>query len=138
MKLISFLSLFLIFSFQVFSQSYLPKSEGEIIKHTYYTLSYSEENEQAYWVYYELTPEMVNGSEARTDDFRSDPNVSTGSADLEDYRGSGYHRGHLCPAGSIDLNHTSMSESFSFTNMSPQAASFNTGRWKTLEEQVRT
>jgi endonuclease G len=127
----------LLSSFQVFSQSYLPKSVGEIVSHTYYTLSYSEENEQAYWVYYELTPELVNGTIKRTDDFRLDPKVSTGSAELKDYKGSGYHRGHLCPAGSMDLNSTSMSESFYLSNMSPQAPSLNTGRWRTLESQVR-
>ncbi len=31
-----------------------PKSKGEIIQHTYYTLAYSEENEQAFWVYWTL------------------------------------------------------------------------------------
>jgi hypothetical protein len=50
-----------------------PKSTGEIIKHTYYTLSYSEVNEQAYWVYYQLTPELINGTQSRTDDFRLIP-----------------------------------------------------------------
>ncbi len=127
----------LLFSFHAFSQSYLPESEGEIIKHTYYTLSYSEENEQAFWVYYELTPELVNGSISRTDNFRPDPKVSTGSAELDDYKGSGYHRGHLCPAGSMDLNKTSMSESFFLSNMSPQAPGLNTGLWKKLESLVR-
>ena len=91
-----------------------PKSNGEIVKHTYYTLAYSEANEQAFWVYYELTPELINGSQSRTDDFRADPLVSTGSASLDDYKGSGYDRGHLCPAADMTLNHTSMSESFYF------------------------
>jgi endonuclease G len=114
-----------------------PKSQGEIIKHTYYTLSYSEENEQAYWVYYVLTPELINGNQSRTDDFRADPSVSTGSATLADYKGSGYDRGHLCPAGDMTLNKTSMSESFYLSNMSPQLASFNRGIWSTMESQVR-
>lgn len=114
-----------------------PKSVGEIVKHTYYTLSYSEENEQAYWVYYELTPELINGTQSRTDDFRADPLVSTGSASLDDYKGSGYDRGHLCPAADMSLNKTSMSESFYLSNMSPQLAGFNRGIWSTLEDQVR-
>ena len=114
-----------------------PKSTGEIIKHTYYSLAYSEENEQAYWVYYELTPELINGTQSRTDDFRADPLVSTGSASLSDYSGSGYDRGHLCPAADMTLNKTSMSESFYLSNMSPQLAGFNRGIWSTLEAQVR-
>jgi endonuclease G len=114
-----------------------PKSAGEIVKHTYYTLAYSEENEQAYWVYYQLTPELINGTQARTDDFRADPAVSTGSASLDDYKGSGYDRGHLCPAADMVLNKTSMSETFFLSNMSPQMAGFNRGIWSTVEDQVR-
>jgi len=114
-----------------------PKSAGEIVKHAYYTLAYSEENEQAYWVYYVLTPEFIGGSQSRTDDFRVDSSVSTGSATLDDYKGSGYDRGHLCPAGDMTLNKTSMSESFFLSNMSPQVPSFNRGVWSTMEDQVR-
>jgi endonuclease G len=117
--------------------SFEPKSKGEIVKHTYYTLSYSEENEQAYWVYYVLTPELINGDQSRTDDFRTDPLVSTGSATLEDYKYSGYDRGHLCPAGDMKLNKVCMSETFYLSNMSPQLAGFNRGIWSTMEDQVR-
>lgn len=115
-----------------------PKSKGEIIYHSLYSLAYSENDEQAYWVYYRLTPEMINGEQSRTDDFREDPLVSTGSATLSDYKGSGYDRGHLCPAADMKLNKTSMSESFYLSNMSPQEPSFNRGIWAKLEAQVRT
>ncbi len=118
-------------------QNFEPISAGEVVNHSYYTLSYSEENEQAYWVYYELTPELINGTISRTDDFREDPLVSTGSATLDDYKGSGYDRGHLCPAADMTLNKTSMSESFFLSNMSPQVAGFNRGIWSRLESQVR-
>jgi endonuclease G len=118
-------------------RSFDPISGGEIIKHTYYTLAYSEENEQAFWVYYELTPELINGTQSRTDDFRADPLVTTGSASLPDYSGSGYDRGHLCPAADMTLNKISMSETFYLSNISPQLAGFNRGIWSSLEEQVR-
>lgn len=119
------------------SSSLEPKSTGEIIKHTYYTLAYSEENEQAYWVYYVLTPAEITGNQSRTDNFRPDPAVSTGSASLADYSGSGYDRGHLCPAADMKLNKISMSETFFLSNMSPQVAGFNRGIWSTVEDQVR-
>ena len=117
--------------------SFEPKSSGEIVKHTYYTLAYSEENEQAFWVYYQLTPENINGTQARTDDFRPDPAVSTGSASLEDYKYSGYDRGHLCPAADMTQNKTAMSETFFLSNMSPKLSGFNSGIWSTLEGKVR-
>ena len=118
-------------------QDLVPESDGEIIKHTYYTLSYSEEHEQAEWVYYELNPAMVGGTATRSDKFREDPSVTTGSAALADYKSSGYDRGHLCPAASMSISQTAMDESFYLSNMSPQVPSFNRGGWKKLEEQVR-
>ncbi|MBN2728944.1 MAG: DNA/RNA non-specific endonuclease, partial [Bacteroidales bacterium] len=66
-----------------------PSTEGEIIEHKYYTLSYQEAYEQAAWVMYMLKPEMVeNKLVKRRDDFRSDTLVSTVSAQLADYRKS--------------------------------------------------
>jgi len=123
----------------VFAQIELPrpKPEDVIIRHVGYTLSYNETHEQANWVAYELTLEEVNGIFERTNDFRPDPMVKTGSATLADYRGSGYDRGHLAPAGDMKWSAIAMSESFYMSNMSPQRPSFNRGIWKRLEEQVR-
>ncbi|MDF9798184.1 endonuclease G [Catalinimonas alkaloidigena] len=117
---------------------YLPKSENQqIIQHQFYTLSYVEKHEQAEWVAYELTGIEVEGVEERSDDFREDPMVLTGSASLDDYYRSGYDRGHLAPAGDMKFSEEAMSESFFMSNMSPQAPEFNRGIWRILEEQVR-
>ena len=119
-------------------QELLPTSTTQqIVRHTYFTLSYSEKNEQPEWVYYELTPALIRGKQARTDDFRPDPMISTISAQLEDYNVPVYDRGHLCPAGDMKLNRTSMSETFYLSNMSPQERSFNRGIWNKLEAKVR-
>jgi endonuclease G, mitochondrial len=115
-----------------------PKSGGAVVKHTYYTLAYSEENEQPFWVFYRLTPDFLNSSIDRTDDFRPDPSVLTVSASLDDYKGSGYDRGHLAPAADMKINDTSISESFFMSNMSPQVPGFNRGIWSKLESLVRT
>lgn len=77
-------------SLNLFSQENLPKSEGEIIPHKYYTLSYIESHEQANWVHYKLDANFLNGATPRKDSFKSDPSVSTESASLDDYRNSGY------------------------------------------------
>ena len=118
----------------------LPDMAGghEIVTHTAYTLSYNEGHEQADWVAYALSAADLSGNgEERTDNFRLDPSVSTGSATLEDYRRSGYDRGHLAPAADMGRSAEVMSESFFMSNMSPQAPSFNRGMWKSLEEAVR-
>jgi len=104
-----------------------------------FDLGYNESSEQATWVVYILTREKVEkGNISRTDNFRSDKSISTGSAALSDYRGSGYDRGHLAPAGDMKWDYEAMSQSFLLSNMSPQKPSFNRGIWKQLEEQVRT
>lgn len=124
-----------------FAQSfdYYPTSSSENkIEHSYYALSYIEAHEQAEWVAYELLKNNIGGKAKRTNNFRSDPLIVTGSADLLDYQGSGYDRGHLAPAADMAFSSSAMSESFFLSNMSPQDPSFNRGVWKRLEEQVRT
>lgn len=118
---------------------YLPTSTTDhIIKHSYYSLSYSEKHKLAEWVAYKLTPEMINGSQKPTKDYRVDPFVSSGTAELSDYNYSGYVKGHLAPTADMKINQTAMSESFYMSNISPQSASFNSGIWKKLEDIVRS
>jgi endonuclease G, mitochondrial len=137
-SVITFFTLILSISFASTAQELLPASTtGHIYRHTYYSLSYSEANEQAEWVYYIVTSEMLKGKQPRTDDYRPDSIITTVSAQLEDYRGSGYDRGHLCPAGDMKLNLKAMSESFYLSNMSPQDKDFNAGIWNDLENKVR-
>ncbi len=124
-------------TFVACSQILLPKDDYFIVRKGYYTLGYNENHEQANWVYYELNPEFVNGKAKRRNDFRVDSAVKSGSATLEDYRGSGFDRGHLCPAAAMKLNVKAMSETFFMSNMSPQKPYFNRGIWKDLEAQVR-
>ena len=110
----------------------------DIVVHSFYALCYSEPHEQASWVAYDLSrTEATRKASDRTDDFRRDPAVPTGSASLSDYRGSGYDRGHLAPAGDMAFSGRAMSESFYLSNMSPQEPSFNRGIWRSLESLVR-
>ncbi len=109
-----------------------------IIERPYYTIRYSEEHEQAMWVAYKLSADSLAQERfERKDDFRKDPRVKTGSADLSDYKGSGYDRGHLAPAADFSYDEFALSQSFYMSNMSPQAPSFNRGIWKKLEDQIR-
>lgn len=111
--------------------------DRELISHNYYSFCYDEAHEQASWTEHEINPSFINGNQARTNDFRADPSVTTASADEDDYRGSGYDRGHLVPAGDMKFNTLSMSESFFMSNMSPQLPGFNRGVWRRVENQVR-
>lgn len=103
----------------------------------HYSLCYRESYEQAEWSAYCLRAFMLQKNVKRTNDFRPDPQITTGSATLADYKKSGYDRGHLTPAGDMVFEKEAMSETFYMSNMCPQTAAFNRGIWKDLEDQVR-
>ena len=116
----------------------VPGPADTIIEREGYALGYIEEHEQAAWVQYIMTSEEVSHVVAnRSDDFRPDPFIPTGSATPQDYTRSGYDRGHLAPAADMAFSVRTMSESFYMSNMSPQAPQFNRGIWSKLEKQVR-
>ena len=102
-----------------------------------YALCYRESYEQAEWSAYCLNANQLTKNTERSNDFRADNSISTGSASLADYKGSGYDRGHLTPAADMAFNNQAMSETFFMSNMSPQHPQFNRGIWMHLEAQVR-
>ena len=101
-------------------------------------MSYSESNEQAEWVAYELTRDKLNAPKVgRFDYFSPDNDILTRSALHRDYTGSGYTRGHLAPAADMAFDQKAAEESFYMSNISPQEKYFNQGVWRELEENVR-
>ena len=116
----------------------LPSSTtGDIVAHNHYILSYNEPYEQAEWVAYELKKEHLTNDDRKRPYFIEDPKVKTKSADWRNYRGSGYDRGHLCPAGDRRFSEQAYNETFYTSNISPQDRDFNAGVWNRLEMQVR-
>lgn len=111
--------------------------KGQLISHEAYELYYVNDAEEAAWVAYTLTDNHLNGPYHRSNNFEIDPLVKGGSASNEDYSHTGYDRGHLAPAGDFSWSNTAMQESFYYSNMTPQDPSFNRGKWKELEKQVR-
>ena len=116
----------------------LPSDEDSIYHRENYSIHYNELHEQPDWVAYELTAEELTGIEKRRNNFKADREIRTGSATLEDYKGSGFDRGHLAPAADMKMDRAAMNESFLMSNMSPQRPGFNRGIWSFLEACVRT
>ncbi|HAM77797.1 MAG TPA: hypothetical protein DCP61_01235 [Treponema sp.] len=115
-----------------------PPKDHELHTYAGYTLCYRESYEQSEWVAYSLTrSQLEHKVTGRTNDFRADTLISTGSAKPADYKGSGFDRGHLAPAADMAWSLKSAHDSFLMSNMSPQAPSFNRVIWKLLEEAVR-
>lgn len=122
----------------------------KVIEHAAYRLSYNESHEQANWVTHIILPEISTGNASRSNDFRVDPLVSTGTAIEKDYftktkktdgefeyDGFGYDRGHLAPSADFRWSEKALSESYFYSNMSPQIGDFNRLKWAELENWMR-
>jgi len=148
-SLILFLSVFLFCSFVGFDTrtaslkdhnpfAYLPTSTTkQVVKHKYYALSYNEKYEQAEWVSYFLRSENEGIGHFKRPRFINDPKVTTESADSDNYKKSGYDRGHLCAAADMRFSKNAYDETFFTSNISPQKHNFNGGIWKRLEDKSR-
>jgi endonuclease G len=112
-------------------------SDHEVHAYTGYSLCYRDSFEVAEWSAYALTTERLTVVTKRSDDFAPDPHIKTASARADDYRGSGFDRGHLAPAGDMRWSEKAMSESFYMSNMTPQTPALNRGVWLRLENAVR-
>lgn len=116
----------------------VPGGCDQIVNREGYALGFSRKYKQPLWVAYRITKEeaMAQTVNRRIATFYEDLDVE-GSARLSDYKGSGYDRGHLAPAGDMKFSAKTMRESFSMANMSPQNNSFNSGVWNRLEQSIR-
>jgi endonuclease G len=115
-----------------------PGGDCAVLVNDYFITCHDNAKRIPEWVTYHLTSENVAGHAERTDDFRPDPQLPEGArAELADYAGSGYDRGHMAPAAAFKRSAEAMSRTFLLSNMAPQTASLNRELWRLLEDEVR-
>lgn len=108
----------------------------QILTNRHYTVGYSYYFRQAKWALEIIDPDKTDVE--RADNFRSDYRIpAMFRADLADYAGSGFDRGHLVASANQRETELQSSETFLLSNMSPQVPHFNRRIWKKLEEEVR-
>lgn len=103
-----------------------------------YTVSFNPKTNIPNWVAWELNAEKLIERESRSDKFLPDPDIDERRAiTTDEYKGSGWDRGHMCPAGDNRWHWRAMDQSFYMTNICPQHHNLNRGDWKELEEACR-
>lgn len=80
------------------------KSESQrtddVIEYLGYSVSYNKDRKIPNWVSYELLASETDGPYSRKGkNFRQDPSLRLPQAEDNDYRNSGWSRGHMAPAG---------------------------------------
>lgn len=102
-----------------------------------YVVGFNDKTHNPDWTMHRVTAErLLNAKTDRTNNFRHDPQIPR-SAELEDYRGSGWSRGHMVPAADMKWSHQAMDETFLLSNIIPQESRNNSGAWHRIEETVR-
>jgi len=94
------------------------------------------------WVCQHLCKEVMSGSGNRKgsgEPFAEDPKDPPHMrSTLNDYKGSGFDRGHMVAAGDIKFSQKALDETFFLSNISPQVGvGFNRGYWERLERWCR-
>ncbi len=101
-----------------------------------FRLSFNADNHTPNWVAWELLAAETEGKVSRKNTFWTDEEVA-GCPNANDYKKSGYDKGHMCPAADQKWSEQAMYDCFSFTNMTPQDGALNSCAWQTLEKKER-
>ncbi len=122
----------------------------EIIEHSGMVIGFDCDYKMASWVFHVLTPDVSFGTVSRSNDFRIDEKSTCGSAQEADYflreknadgtykyDGFGFDRGHLAPSADFRWSANALSESYYYSNMTPQSPEFNRESWASLEGLLR-
>ncbi len=110
----------------------------QIVVHTGYRLSFNRETLCPNWVAWELTANETEGRVQRSNDFRPDEMLPYRyQVTTDDYKHSGYDRGHMCPSADMKWSSTAQSECFFMSNICPQTHALNAGGWEKVERACR-
>ena len=110
----------------------------KILKRMGYTVSFNMEMNIPNWVAWRLDAEKLIERESRNDKFLPDPDIEPSLAiTTDEYKHSGWDRGHMCPAADNKYHWRAMDQSFYMTNVCPQNHNLNRGDWKELEDACR-
>lgn len=112
--------------------------DNYLIERSQYALSYNRDRGTANWASWQVSADWLGRTE-RQDNFRQDGGLPVGVYQVtpNDYRNTGFNRGHIVPSGDRTRSPQDNSATFLMTNILPQAPANNQGVWRELEEATR-
>ena len=107
-----------------------PRPTNRALCYDAFAILHSGESKTAVYVAERLNQQSIaDADEKRSNRFFADSRLRASErAELHDYQGSGFDRGHLAPAADMPTAQA-MAQSFSLANMVPQAPEHNRGVW---------
>lgn len=119
----------------------ITKSTGQpyvMAKHLTYDVIYDYGHMSPAVVCYDLEEKDFRGSiSSKPKYFKQDRLLPPPRVKNEDFRFSGYERGHLCPAGDRDARKDWFKDTFVTSNIVPMTGVCNSGAWKEVELSCR-
>jgi len=111
--------------------------EAYLIDRPQYVLSYNAKTLNPNWVCWALSKDDIG--EASRGPFSPDPLLPPSFPKVTShiYDGSGFDRGHMCPAQDRSATQADMDATFYMTNVVPQAPHCNQRGWERLESYCR-
>ena len=102
---------------KIYRPAPLSNTSEQYLERTSYFVSYNKDTKCPNWVAWHLTAEHADGDIKRFASYLEDEEVPKPRATNEDYKGSGWSHGHMCPAGDNKWDAEAMKESNLLTNM---------------------
>jgi endonuclease G len=111
--------------------------EDFLIARPQYVLSYNAEKRIPNWVSWQLKASDIGNIPRAA--FTPDPDLPRGFARVTShvYDGSGFDRGHMCPAKDRSATREDQQAVFFMTNIAPQSPNSNQRGWERLEDYCR-
>lgn len=122
-----------------FATTNIADENNYLMTKAQYSLAYNRSTATPRWVAWRLDSSWI-GTAPRQDDYRPDPALPAAWYHVQDndYSGSGYDRGHMCPSGDRTRSIPDNSATFLMTNFVPQLSANNQGPWEEFETYCRT
>lgn len=123
-----------VFAFRDHKQLGEPCKTDQVLNRDGYSLGYSFDKKCALWVSYIISKNSIGIDVDRGEKFYADPEIPEAyRVKPDDYRNTGYDKGHLAPNSAIDFSRKSNDQTFAMTNIALQDPKLNRQAWKSLE-----